>query len=65
LLQDREEQAVIVIGTFAVIVLGLVAGTVALVHLGFRGGDDRELHRRIDDAANCRWQELGRLSRLP
>ncbi len=58
----------IVVGIFVVIALALVAGTVAALHLGFRAGDhlrDAQLNRRIDAAADWRWQELGRLSRLP
>ena len=58
----------IVVGIFVVIVVALMVSTVVALHLGFRAGDhprDAELHRRIDTAATRRWQDLGRLSRLP
>ncbi|MDQ2725592.1 MAG: hypothetical protein M3Y36_08875 [Actinomycetota bacterium] len=58
----------IVVAIFVVIALGLVTGTVAALHLGFRAGArlaDAQLNRRIDAAATSRWEELGRLSHLP
>lgn len=57
----------IVVSVFLIIVVVLVSGTVALVHVGMLAGDrhdsDRQLQQRIDTAATRRWQELGRLSR--
>lgn len=58
----------IVVGTFVIIAVALVAATLAALHLGFRAGDrlrDAEVNRRLDVAADYRWHELGRLSRLP